>query len=413
MGVHKPDGDLTWILINTQPIFGDDGQKPSAVVASFTDITTLKWMSESLQQSEYRFRIISEIISNYAYGFAVLPTGEVSREWLVGAFETITGYTSNEIDTQSLWISIIYPEDLPIANRRMERLLAGQESTDEFRIVTASGKILWIQDNSKPIWDDKAGRVVYIFGAARDITARKLAEQQKLDLNTERERINILADFITSTSHELRTPLSIINTSLYLLMHTQDETKRQTKARQITDQVSYLNKVINQLHEVVRLDRLSGLELTPLSMRAIVEIFLNTYLPHQLNMVFEVDISSDLPLIVGNDYYIQTILEHVISNAIHFSVVGGKIRLSAHIDNGYVALDIADTGEGIASQHLDHIFDPFYKASSARTHGDSGVGIGLTIVRRIMELHHGRVAVKSKLGEGTTVTLFFPSVPSA
>ncbi|MDX2075506.1 MAG: PAS domain S-box protein [bacterium] len=161
MGVHKPSGGLTWILVNTQPIFHEDTDKPS-VVASFTDITQMKQISEALRQSESRFRTISEMISDYTYGFSVLENGALQHEWTAGAFESITGYTSDEMNKRGGWGSIFYPEDLLIAAKRFKTLLSGKESVDEFRIITKSGQLRWIQDYGKPIWDEKEG-VLFIF----------------------------------------------------------------------------------------------------------------------------------------------------------------------------------------------------------------------------------------------------------
>ncbi len=407
MGVHKPDGNLTWILINTQPIFHNDFALPDAVVASFTDITQLKQISEALQESESRFRAISEMISNYTYGFLILEDGTLKHEWTAGAFETITGYTPLELAQLGGWAKLIYPEDLSMTQKRAERLLNGQESTDEFRIITKSGEIRWLRDYARPMKDRVTGRVISILGAAQDLTEHKLAERQKLELATERERIKLISDFITTTSHELRTPLSIINTSLYLLMNAFDDERRQFKATQIHEQVNYLDKVISQLHEIIRLDQLNELELKPLSIKFVIDTFMDVYTP-QKPVVITPTIIPDLPMILANHFYLQQILENLVDNAVRFSSDNGVIRIIARNEGKWVIVDVADVGEGIPPDHLELIFSPFHKVNTARTIGNQGIGMGLSIVKRIMELHHGKVKIHSQLGEGTIVSLYFP-----
>lgn len=131
---------------------------------------------EALRLNEERYHIISEMISDYAYAFRVEADGSLVGEWLAGNFEQITGFTPEESQARGGWRALIYPPDLPIAMRRLETLLSGEPDVSEFRIVRKDGRIRWLRDHGKPIWDEQLGRVVRIFGAAEDITERKLSE---------------------------------------------------------------------------------------------------------------------------------------------------------------------------------------------------------------------------------------------
>lgn len=136
---------------------------------------------EALRLNEERYHIISEMISDYAYAFRVEADGSLVREWLAGSFEQVTGFTPQESQARGGWWALIYPPDLPIAMRRFETLLSGEPDVSEFRIVRKDGRIRWLRDHGKPIWDEQLGRVVHIYGAAEDITERKLSE---LELQT-------------------------------------------------------------------------------------------------------------------------------------------------------------------------------------------------------------------------------------
>jgi PAS domain S-box-containing protein len=132
-----------------------------------------------LRESEERYRLISEIISDYAYAFSVAPDNTLQREWVAGGFERVTGYSPQELDERGGWASLIHPEDMPIALARARRLFAGQDDVSEFRIVRKDGEVRWLRDYGHPVWDETQGRVIRIvgFGMAQDINERKRAEE--------------------------------------------------------------------------------------------------------------------------------------------------------------------------------------------------------------------------------------------
>ncbi len=132
---------------------------------------------EALSASETRYRIVSELISDYAYAVQLMPDGTAITEWATDAYTRTTGFNPDGMEADNHWKRLIHPEDWPIAQRRHERLLSGQPDVSEFRIVTRSGAVRWLRDYGKPVWDAAKGRVVRIYGAAQDITERKQAEE--------------------------------------------------------------------------------------------------------------------------------------------------------------------------------------------------------------------------------------------
>jgi len=148
-------------------------------------ITGRKRVEEALRESEERFRMISELISDYAYVFRVKSNDWLVREWATEAFERITGYTPEELDAHGGWLSLVHPEDRDTAIRHRQAFLSGRESITEYRIITKNDDVFWLQDYSRPVWDEDLGRAVRVFGAAQDITERKrmesiLAEERNL-----------------------------------------------------------------------------------------------------------------------------------------------------------------------------------------------------------------------------------------
>ena len=141
-----------------------------------------------MRESEARYQAISELTSTYAYLTHLEPDGSLTLEWVTGDFVQITGYTLEEIKQLGGPIRLIHPSDQPVAVQRTERLLAGQPSVAEFRIVTKAGETRWLRDYGRPIRDEVRNRTVRIYGAAQDITDRKQAE---LALRQSEERFRV------------------------------------------------------------------------------------------------------------------------------------------------------------------------------------------------------------------------------
>lgn len=128
--------------------------------------------------SEERFRIISELTSDFAYADRVEPDGTLVLEWVSEAVTRITGYTVEEISSQGLR-SLVFPEDWPVVREHIKTVLSGQSDIIEIRIVTKTGAIRWLRDYARPLWDEKQGRIVFIYGASQDITQSRQAEEER------------------------------------------------------------------------------------------------------------------------------------------------------------------------------------------------------------------------------------------
>ena len=130
---------------------------------------------ERLQVAAERYRIVSELTSDFPYAFRVEPDGSLVREWL-GRGNQILGYAPDEFDARGGWAGVIHPDDFPLASQAVARLLANQQVITEYRYVTKNGDVQWLRSYARPIWDDAQQRVVAIYGAAEDVTARRRVE---------------------------------------------------------------------------------------------------------------------------------------------------------------------------------------------------------------------------------------------
>jgi PAS domain S-box-containing protein len=142
------------------------------------NISTTSQPAEPQLSSEDRFRIISELTSDFAYADRVEPDGAIVPEWVSDTVTRVTGYTVDEIASQGLK-RIILPDDWPVVREHIKKVLSGEPDVIESRIVSKSGEVLWLRDYARPIWDEKQARVVRIYGAAQDITDRRRAEEER------------------------------------------------------------------------------------------------------------------------------------------------------------------------------------------------------------------------------------------
>ncbi|MBI3796519.1 MAG: PAS domain-containing protein, partial [Deltaproteobacteria bacterium] len=169
------DTERQWWWSFRFPIQGPDGRRLLAGLS--LDITERKLIEERLRQSEERYRIVSEITSDYAYAFRIDPAGKLVLEWITAAFSSISGFTPEELEALGGWSSLAAPEDSTVVREHWARVVAGQPDTSEFRILTKKGETRWLRNHGRPVWDEEQGRVVRLYGAGQDISERKRLEE--------------------------------------------------------------------------------------------------------------------------------------------------------------------------------------------------------------------------------------------
>ncbi len=225
----------------------------------------------------------------------------------------------------------------------------------------------------------------------------------------ELESVKLLRnDFINSYSHEFKTPISSINGFASLVLEKDMSEEEQKK---------YLKIIVD---ESARLSNLatSTILLSKLTAQSIVTDIEEYDLGEQLrecsvilsgkwlqkNMEF--DVSLDHVMYSGNKEMMQHLWINLLDNAVKYTPEGGKVTVSVSEENGYAIVKIADTGEGMSKEVREHLFDPYFQGDSS--HSRQGLGLGLSIVKRIVELCKGTITVRSKVGEGSIFTVILP-----
>lgn len=230
----------------------------------------------------------------------------------------------------------------------------------------------------------------------------------------ERALAEAQATFVSVVSHELRTPLTCIKTSIELLQATEprdaDESRHELM-QTIADHTARLESLVNDLLQVTRLEA-EQVVLTPqptdiaLFLKRVARSF--TPLLVRKSQHLELDLSAGLPRAWIDRKQIEQVISNLLSNAIKFTPQGGHIRLALRGDKETLIISVSDDGPGILPEEQPHIFEKFYVGHQQKATGGVGVGLGLYIARRLVELHGGRISVNSTPGQGATFTFTLP-----
>jgi signal transduction histidine kinase len=251
---------------------------------------------------------------------------------------------------------------------------------------------------------------VRFYGVVQNITERKQAEEQKLRLSVEQERLTMVNQFVEAFSHDVRTSLATIETSRYLIERlTADFQKVQlpTQLGKIHHAVNHLAEQLNNLHMVSSLADPNPIpcQLNRLIESLVAEHNLRAKQKRQV-LLFEAD--PDLSIISADESKLRQAIQHLLLNALAHTHEGGSIILRTTQDESFVRIDVQDSGEGIAIDKLPQIFQPFYKTDQSRTLDSGGMGLGLSIVNMIVQAHGGQITVESEPGKGSIFTITLP-----
>lgn len=200
--LHK-NGQVVWTQ-ETSSVVLDVYHRPLYLVSQIQNITDRKRAEAALRESEERYRIVSELASDYAYALAVGPNRRLSTEWMTDAFKRITGYEARQLDELG-WEHHVHPDDLEEFRRHINAVLNNQHDSAEYRIYTRDGRVIWLADHTQPVWDEARRQVVRLFGTAKDITEQRLAEQALRKARDELElRVQERTRDLTETNRNLQ-----------------------------------------------------------------------------------------------------------------------------------------------------------------------------------------------------------------
>lgn len=302
----------------------------------------------------------------------------------------------------------VYPlwdDSTAVGDTDKHNLVMGMTTIAEKAVTIAGEERVWLT-HTFPIQDVQGQ--VFVGGMGVDITEMKRAERRLMEMTLERERMQILGHFIEKAAHEFRTPLSIIELGLHAMRGLSETPKHQSRVSQMEEQVFYIVKLVESMVLMTRLDSMTGLNLVSVGlhplMRTLHERFVATYPERADHFAL---VLPDAPMRVAADVqWLERAVLELLTNAHRFTPAEGQISVEVAAVDARVVIAVRDTGQGIAPEHQSHIFEHFYRADVAHT--TRGFGLGLSMVKRVVEMHNGVVAFESTPGSGSVFRIILP-----
>jgi two-component system, cell cycle sensor histidine kinase DivJ len=316
----------------------------------------------------------------------------------------------------------IHIADRPAYLRALSEAAAGGDTCEiEFRLRRqAQAEFIWIEMRCRPcngnVTPDHGATSRQVVAAMRNVTSRKTRDDALIAARAEAERANAAKSrFLAFMSHELRTPLNAIIGFSDMLRNESgdlvDSARRLEYARIINESGHHLLAVANEILEISRLET-GNFELFPEPFRldAVVASCaeLLALRAQEVGVSLSVEVPNSLPEIVADRRAMMQILINLVANAIKFSDRGGTVTVSAVMDRQHILIEVADTGIGIARDDLARIGTPFFQVRGTCGRNHDGAGLGLSIVKGLVDLHGGELQAESRPGEGTRMMVRLP-----
>lgn len=418
--LHR-NGHTVWGQLHVK-LVGDATGEPRFFICQIQDITARK--AADTKQAELMARVRSErqrindivqAVPGVVWEAWGDPDASDQRiEFVSDYVETMLGYTVEDwLSTRNFWLTIVHPDDRERAAATAAQHYEAGGGVNRFRWLTRDGREIDVEGIATVIRDD-AGRPIGMRGVTIDVTERNRRLEYERRARTEAEHASRMKDeFLATVSHELRTPLNAIlgwvqvlnaeslsPADLHRGLEVIDRNAR-AQAQLIEDLLDMSRIITGQLRLAVERVALTG----------IVEAAIAAVQPaaQAKNIALTTELAADNDQVTGDPTRLQQIVWNLLSNAIKFTPCGGEVHVALTRTAQQIEVCVRDTGQGIASDFLPHVFDRFRQADASTTRRFSGLGLGLGIVQQLVELHGGTVSAASMgVGQGATFTVSLP-----
>lgn len=368
-----------------------EGRKFYTVI--LRDITERKQAARLMRQSEERYRRLIAVSP-----LAILVNRDDRVIFINDAGLRLFGAVKAEEILDRPTLDLFHPDCHALVRERLHELLEGSTTAPvmEKKIVTLDGRVVDVEMSAAKFIDEEGPAVVAML---RDVGERKRLQDQL----RKTERVAELGTLASGMAHEIGTPMNVILGRAEYLMDRVKEEPIKKGLQTIVTQVERITKVMNQL---LSFARRKPPERQALDLKAVVEnsleIFQERLARHRIRV--ETALGESCPMVQADADQMSQVLINLIMNAIHAMPEGGALRVAMEPTGEMVRLTVADTGHGIPKELIKSIFDPFFTTKEF----GKGTGLGLTVVKGIVEEHQGTIGVESEPGKGTMFTIMLP-----
>lgn len=374
--------------------------EPLELIANVNALLRLREAQRALLENEERFRQMAENIADVFWIFDPL---HCQLLYVSPAYEKIWGRSSAHLyENFFAWIESVHVEDRKRVRAAFEDLLIFHEYEQEYRLVMPDGTLRWIRDRGFPVRDG-AGHNYRITRISQDISVPKAATLTLQESTVKKD------EFLATLAHELRNPLAPMRTAIDLMRFLEGSGKTATQAAPVADRVIDAREIISrQIDHLVRLvdDLLDVSRITQgklllqkksVELQPIVDTALeiNEAYLRDRNHRLTITVPDETVFLDADSVRLSQVLANLLHNAAKYTPMGGEINLNVSVDNDRLRIVVADNGIGIAAANIEHIFELFTQAQRLESKAPEGLGVGLSLVKRLVELHDGRITVES------------------
>lgn len=410
--IARPDGEIRWVASQAQSILDAEGRVLRRVGVNF-DITQRKLA----EQRAYDLCAVLQKIADSSPDLLAYVDAQEHYVFLNQTYQTWLGHPTGEIRGRHM--REVIGEAYERLRPYVKAALGGESVTFEELVPYQEGTPRHIHATYAPDFDD-GGRVRGFMVYVSDVTERREMEARLREraaaehaLRQQLSEVDRRKDlFLATLAHELRNPLAPIRNAVAITRQTQDETARRNAMAIIDRQANHLARLVDDLLDLSRITR-GRLELRrdPVTIADVVRTAVETTLPlfEGMNQRLSTHLPEEPIVVDGDAVRLSQAIANLLSNAARYTPRNGLIDLRVEYAGDTVSVVVKDTGCGISGEALPHIFDPFYQAEHALRSALGGLGIGLTLVRSVIEKHGGTVQARSDgEGKGSEFTIRLP-----
>ncbi|MFQ5996799.1 MAG: ATP-binding protein [Dehalococcoidales bacterium] len=384
-------------------------------------LAALQQSENELRQSEEHYRLLADNARDVIYATDL----NLRFTYVSPSVTRLTGFSVEEAKAREL-SEVLTPASLEVAmktfaeeaaieNREKKEL--SRSRTLELEVKRKDGSTIWVEAQMTPL-RTQDGQAIGILGAARDITERKRAEEKLQELYSKEkdlrqeleEEISKRIEFTRALVHELKTPITPVLASSELLLQKLEDKPLLNLAENISQGASNLNQRIDELLDLAR-GEIGMLQLNaePIDPLPLLQRIVNEEMSVALhnNQSLNVELPSSLPTVWADEVRFRQVVLNLMNNAFKFTPPEGTITLRAKEDGANLIVEVQDTGRGISKEEQQRLFKPYHRLESDRERL-SGLGLGLSLSKKLVELHGGKIWVKSEKGKGSTFGFSIP-----
>lgn len=390
------------------PVISDDG-RVEAIAGSTRDVTERKEAEELAKKAEARRRLALEASHSFGIWDWDIQKNIFTADERLAELFNISGEEARYGVAIEKPLASIHPDDKPRITAAIDASIKdGTPYNEEYRIIQQNGSIRWASFRGRVIYDEM-GNAARFPGVGVDVTRERNAIDALHDADKRKD------EFLATLAHELRNPLAPIRNSLAILQSDKfDANQKAASFALVERQVTQMIQLVDDLMDVSRITRGKiRLSRSPLNIKHVLDAAIETVQPliDECSHTLIVTYPDDDLWVNGDLIRLSQIFSNIINNAAKYTPQEGSIRITVSRDAASLHVAVSDNGAGIPKDKLENVFDMFSQIEGMLERSKGGLGIGLTLVRRLTELHEGGVSVDSKgEGKGTTFTVTLPLI---